>query len=136
VITMPEQNQRRRTYGFQISASDIAVMIFCAIATAAFWLMIGSFSLVFAMALGHFFLFCNVFRIHRKWELIWAAAFVVNVFAWTAAGEFYWGRVLAIQLPITAFLIALEMTRPRYHGIGARRINARHIDAYLRGEVE
>jgi hypothetical protein len=133
---MPEQNERRGTCGFQVSIPDIAVLIFCAIATAALWPMIGSFSLVFAVALGHFFLFCNVFRIDRKCELIWAATFVANVFAWTAWGTFRWTIVLAIQLPITVFLIALEMTRPRYHRIGAHRINAKHIDAYLRGEVE
>ena len=30
-----------------------------------------------AFVVGHFFLFCNVFRIERKPELIWAAVFTV-----------------------------------------------------------
>jgi len=71
----------------------------------------------------HFFLFCNVFRIRRSYELIWAAAFVVNLLAWQVAGAMSWPRVLAMQLPVTVLAIASEMRSRRYHGVGWRWIN-------------
>ncbi|CAK0748261.1 hypothetical protein CCP3SC1_1760005 [Gammaproteobacteria bacterium] len=32
--------------------------------------------LLIGLVLGHFFLFCNVFRVTRQTELIWAGAFI------------------------------------------------------------
>jgi hypothetical protein len=68
---------------------------------------------VLPVTLGHFFLFCNVFGVRRRYELIWAAVFVANVGAWLLAGELRWLWVLAIQTPLTLLLILLERLRPR-----------------------
>jgi hypothetical protein len=92
-------------------------------------------SLLFVIAPGHFFLFCNVFRIRRGPELIWAGLFLVNTCLWWSFVDFGWLGVLAVQTPITAILIALEMRSPSYHGILARRINPR-LDDYLRRDSD
>lgn len=83
-----------------------------------------------AAALGHFFLFCNVFRVRRRYELAWAAAFLVNVAAWHLAGALSWGAVLAVQTPLTALAIGAEVRSPEYHGVLARRLNP-HLDRWL-----
>jgi hypothetical protein len=69
------------------------------------------------LVLGHFFLFCNVFRIRREYEYIWAAVWIVNYGAWLFSGAFTWWGVLAVQSPLTVVLIVLEMRSPEYHGI-------------------
>jgi hypothetical protein len=70
----------------------------------------------------HFFLFCNVFRISRTLELTWAAAFLC-----LAAGLFgeAISLVVAVSLSLlcTLIVIAIETTKPSYHGIWWRRIN-------------
>jgi hypothetical protein len=121
-----------RTAGFRLSVVDVA---FLAIAAAAFVLLrpsMGDGAWVIPFAAGHFFLFCNVFRVRRSYELAWTAVFLVNAIAWTAAGRFPWGLVTAVQAPFTIAAIALEMRSPAYHGILARRINPR-LDEHLRG---
>jgi len=109
--------------GFRISVWDAVVL--CGGALGAWWLYriewwIG---VLLAWVVGHFFLFCNVFRISRGPELIWAAVFVLlcasrllfHVPGWMAT---FLGSVLVAML-----LIALEMVRPCYHGIGWQKIN-------------
>ena len=76
-----------------------------------------------AVVLVHFFLFCNVFRVRRSYEVIWAVTFVANLLAWQVAGGISWRGVLLTQLPLTLLAIAAEMRSRRYHGVGWRWIN-------------
>ena len=80
-------------------------------------------SLVIALVVGHFFLFCNVFRIPRALELIWAAAFVALIAARIEVGSPSWPFALIAIAVVTSLVITLEMRRPSYHGVGWRRIN-------------
>ena len=82
------------------------------------------------MVVGHFFLFCNVFRIRTRLELIWVASFLANVMTWVGLQRLDWAAMLVIQIPITGAVIAYEMRSPSYHGVFARRIN-RDLDRYL-----
>jgi hypothetical protein len=75
---------------------------------------------VIPIAAGHFFLFCNVFRLRRSYELVWTGVFIANVTVWLYLVDFSWAGVLAAQLPLTALLIAMEVRSSRYHGIGSR----------------
>lgn len=87
-----------------------------------------------AAALGHFFLFCNVFRVRRRYELAWAAAFLVNVLAWHLADALEWWRVLALQTPLTLAAIVAEVRSSTYHGAFAARWNPRGLERWLAGE--
>lgn len=122
-----------RTAGFRLSVTDAIVLALGTIATIASIGPLGPMAGLFPMAVGHFFLFCNVFRLRRRYELIWTAVFLVNFTAWTFT-EFTWAGVLAIQLPLTAVVIALEMRSPRYHGVLAARVNPR-LPEYLDGRL-
>jgi hypothetical protein len=90
-------------------------------------------SWIVAIIGGHFSLFCNVFRVMRRRELIWAT-FVANVALWLSLSRLDWPNVLACQLPISAGVIAWELRATRYHGIFANRLNARLPD-YIKGHV-
>jgi hypothetical protein len=83
-----------------------------------------------AIVAGHFFLFCNVFRIIRRREFIWAGLFILNVGIWAWFGGLAWYRVLACQIPVTAALIVADMRGPLYHGIFAKKLNSR-LNDYL-----
>jgi hypothetical protein len=122
-----------RTAGFRLSVADGITIALGAVATAATIGPLGPMAGLFPMAVGHFFLFCNVFRVRRRYELAWTAVFLVNFTAWTYT-EFSWTGVLAIQLPVTAAAIALEMRSPRYHGVFAARLNPR-LAEYLDGRI-
>ena len=78
---------------------------------------------IVGFSVGHFFLFCNVFRIERKPELYWAAVFISLTTATVATGFPGWTGTLGVSLAVSAGLIALEMRKPSYHGIGWKHIN-------------
>jgi len=87
---------------------------------------------ILLLVAGHFFLFCNVFRITRRWELIWAGIFLLNVGIWTWLDRLNWLAVLLSQLPVTVVFILIETRSPHYHGIRARRWNP-HLETFLHG---
>ena len=119
---------RRRTWGFRFSVLDGVVLLVTAPATWFAWPSIGEMAASIPMAVGHFFLFCNVFRIHRTKELVWAAVCLVNVGGWAIADDVWWLGILAVQTPLTVLLIVIEMRQPWYHGVLARRLNPRLAD--------
>lgn len=115
---------RRSPPGFRFSLRDAVVLVVCALATAWLWGWLGNLTLLLPGLLFHFFLFCNVFRVRRRYELIWASSLVLNAAAWQLANELSWLRLLSSQLVITAFVIGAELRSPAYHGIGHRWINS------------
>lgn len=122
---------RVRTYGFQIKRTDVVVLLVAGVAAGVLWPLNSLCASLILIVVGHFFLFCNVIRLHRKWELLWAAIFVVN-------GTVWWGLladlrvwpVLLAQLPVTLLLIVIQMRSRSYRGIGARRLNP-HLEEAL-----
>jgi hypothetical protein len=118
-------------YGFRLMAWDLPAIALCAAATWFAWPALGALSLMLPFVLGHFFLFCNVFRIRRSYELLWAAVFVSNVavFAVWLEAPVFW-QMAAVQLPVTILVISLELRSARYHGVFAERINP-DLETYL-----
>lgn len=119
VLACVDQLAKRRR-GFRLSWTDIAIIVACLIATVILYPSIGPLVLVGPITLGHFCLFCNVFRIRRAYELIWAVAFVFNFGMWSFFADISWYRILAVQTPLTVLLIGCEFFSSRYHGVGCR----------------
>lgn len=117
--------------GLRFSFADGMAVGACLLATAWAWGWIGAFALVAPFVLGHFFLFCNIFRIRRSLELIWAGSFLLQAFLWLFLGPIPdFSSIALTQLPITAGVIAYEVKSSRYHGIFSDRINPM-LDRYL-----
>lgn len=132
---MPTGEKRRRTAGFRFSYVDGIAIVLCTIVT---WLALPAFGIIAwlpAIVLGHFFLFCNVFRIHRTKELIWAGFFIINFSIWLLLAPLQtpleW--ILLTQIPITVFLIGMETRGANYHGVFAKQLNPQ-LDAYLNAD--
>ena len=121
---MISKEPSRRRHGFRFSILDAATI--AAGLGLTFWLHAVDFPLwwIVAMAVGHFFLFCNVFLVWQRWEMIWAVALILNVGFHMASDSFGWVSPLLWQLPWTALFIGLQIRSPFYHGIFAERWNS------------
>ena len=116
--------------GFRLSWSDLIVLVSAALGSWALYRQGFPFWWIIACVVGHFFLFCNVFRIRRSYELFWAMCFLINVGSWMQQGSLEWWPCLPLQVPFTLAVILAEIRSPRYHGVFAQRLNA-HLDVHL-----
>ena len=78
---------------------------------------------VVAFVVAHFFLFCNLVRLARTLELIWAAVFLLLATGTIAFDTHGWLMTYAVSSAMTMILIAIETCKPSYHGVGWRQIN-------------
>lgn len=124
----------QRPAGFRIFFSDMSVA-FCVMVVAWFiWYWAQGDKLYQLLALlplvilGHFFLFCNVFRISRKLELVWGIVFIIVALAHldfdrrSPAAWLFWLSMTTIQSPITVAVLIWAIFTEDYHGIGYRLI--------------
>ena len=84
--------------------------------------------LAIAFVVAHFFLFCNVLRMSRPLELVWAATFAVLAVLTITTEALPWWGVFGICGLLTVLLAALQMRRPSYHGVGWKIINPRLLE--------
>ena len=108
--------------GLRLSAIDVTVLIAGIASATVLSFSLWEASVVIALVVSHFFLFCNVFRIRRKPGLIWAGFFVAVITVVSAKStDTIWMMIL--PLPLTLTLIGLEFRHSSYHGILWKRIN-------------
>lgn len=129
---MPTQTPTPCRHGFRCSWLDGLVLVAGVALGVGMHMAAHPLAWVAPAAAGHFFLFCNVFLVWRRYEMIWAALFVMNVLLHTALGHPGWWPALAWQTPFTLLFIVLQIRSPWYHGICASRWNPRLAD-YLEG---
>lgn len=79
--------------------------------------------LIIGFVVGHFFLFCNVFRVARPLELAWAALFTALAGSTIVVEQPEWPVTLATSLVATLLVIVVQMRKPSYHGIAWQWIN-------------
>ena len=123
-----------RTHGLRFSVLDGCVLVAAVVLTIATWSFTFGLSALIMFVVLHFFLFCNVFRIRRKPELIWATIFVVNCLIWISTGNVSMLGITISQAVITMLILFREVRLPYYHGIYAQTINPR-LDEYIAGRV-
>ena len=71
---------------------------------------------------GHFFLFCNVLRMSRVPELVWAGVFA-GLAVGAVGGVVAWPWVFGVAGLVTVVLAGIEARRACYHGVGWERVN-------------
>ena len=109
--------------GFRLDAIDTLVLVAGAagaifLAQVEWWM-----GLIVGFAVGHFFIFCNVFRVAKPLELTWSAIFVVLAGSTIATGQPGWSVTIATTLVATLAVIAMQVRKPSYHGIAWQRFN-------------
>lgn len=81
------------------------------------------FGLIVWIVVGHFFLFCNVFRLARDLELAWAGVFLAAIIS-TASYDFLSLRMAGLLVAATSILVIfLGLRRASYHGLGWQIVN-------------
>ncbi len=79
--------------------------------------------LLAAIAVVHFALFCNVFRVARSLELLWASTFVALSSGALALGTPSLLGAGTVACGLGLVVIALEVRKPNYHGVLWQRLN-------------
>jgi len=116
--------------GFRLSPFDLvflAVGVLAAILTRG---LPGDPSTLIGIVVGHFFLFCNVVRLRRSFELAWAGVFVALAVVGWGLGVQRWFVPLAFVTPYTVLLVLLDVRSGCYHGAGSDG----QLVAWLAGE--
>jgi len=103
--------------GFRLSFFDVMIL---AVGLIGAWLLRTialdvSYILIFVV--GHFFYFCNITRMSRISELIWAVCFVALVGVGVTYAIVTLYEAFAIAVTITVLLTVLELYKPSYHGV-------------------
>ena len=109
--------------GFRLSLLDTLVLLAASGLIGLVFLVDRTLSAAIAVVVLHFFLFCNVFRMSRSLELIWAAAFVLLAIMSLKFNFLAVGNAGVICLSLSCFLVVLQMRKPSYHGIFWQKIN-------------
>jgi hypothetical protein len=98
--------------GFRLSVLDAVVLVAAGVGSVLLSLLAWWLGFVVAFVVGHFFVFCNVFRIARKLELTWAGIFgtlAVTTIALEVPG---WPVTIAVALFAAVVMVALEARKP------------------------
>ena len=109
--------------GFRLGALDVVVLLVGAVAAGLAFKVQSAPAAIPSYVILTFFLYCNVFRIRRSSELIWAGAFTLLASVRLYLGQPEWPTVFAAGIALTIALIAVEMKHPSYHGIFWRSVN-------------
>lgn len=109
--------------GFRLSKLDIGVLILGCL--GAYYYAKANFltSFIILFVVGHFFLFCNIVRMSRIPELIWAISFLSMTISSIVFQFFSPDIVFAFSLLITFVLIYFELRKPSYHGLFWEKFN-------------
>jgi hypothetical protein len=109
--------------GFRMSVIDGVVIVVGIVAAVGLWSTAWWLGFIVAFVVGHFFVFCNVFRVARPLELAWSGVFVVLTYCTVMFGRPTWAVMIGCSLLVTVVVVGLEMRKPSYHGVLWRRIN-------------
>lgn len=109
--------------GFRLSAIDVLILVVGAAASAYVMSFDVWLGVAIAFVVLHFFLFCNIVRMSRPLELLWAAGFIAAATAVMTFSPSAWPIALAVSLVVTIVAVVVEARRPSYHGVGWQRVN-------------
>jgi hypothetical protein len=109
--------------GFRLSVGDILILVAGTVGAVVAARIDQWAGVAVGFVVGHFFLFCNILRMSRRLELVWAAAFSILAISSVVWGLWRWPVVLVCTSGLTVSLAAVEMRRPSYRGAGWRRLN-------------
>ncbi len=116
----PKHNAR--TWGFRFSLTDALAIFAFMSAAGVLWRLGNLLWWMLAIAAAHFFLFCNVFRIVRRRELVWSGLFILNVGVWAWLDLLANKRVRSVLHPIDLRRPQMIAVKPRLFKNALERI--------------
>ena len=102
---------------------DVGILILGVCAAVLLARLDERLGLITLFVLAQFFLFCNVLRMSRPLELIWAVLFVFLAGSTFYFGYPLWHYTLAAMLVVTLILAIVQILQPSYHGVLWQKIN-------------
>ena len=117
---MPEHQFRP---GLRCSVMDAVVLVLGAVVAWFMGSVIWWAGVAAVCVVLHFFLFCNVFRIARNSEFIWAGAFVLLSACTLLTDWPGWPAVFITCVCLSTYFIWRETKQKNYHGIFWQRWN-------------
>lgn len=109
--------------GFRFAATDAAVLIAGAAGAVLAARIEFAFGIAVLLPVAMFFVFCNVARMVRKLELVWAFAYAAGCVARSQWGWPTWPWLVAGSLLLAAVLVGVQLRRADYHGVAWQRCN-------------
>lgn len=109
--------------GFRLSSTDVAVLVLGGGAGAYAAALDRWFGIAVGFVVLHFFLFCNVLRMSRPLELIWAVVFLGLAVGAVTLEALAWPWVFGVSSLATVLFALIQIRRPSYHGVGWERLN-------------
>ncbi len=109
--------------GFRISKNDMFVLVVGVLSAGYCFHISPVVSFVIFFVIGHFFIFCNIIRMSRVPELIWAGTFLVFAGFSVSTGQPSWLLTFSLSILVTFILVILETRKPGYHGILWQTLN-------------
>ena len=109
--------------GFRLSEIDVGVLMLGILASVLLARFDESFAIALLFTLAHFFLFCNVLRMSRPLELVWALLFVLLASCTIRVGFPPWSYTFSAMLAVMAGMVVIQVLRPSYHGVLWRQLN-------------
>lgn len=109
--------------GFRLSKIDIAVIGVSIIAAAVLYRHSALLSFLVLFVVAPFFLFCNITRMSRGPELLWAGVFLIVVSLSLELGVPGFKSAIGLSATTTIILVALELRKPSYHGVFWQKLN-------------
>ncbi|MBF0157065.1 MAG: hypothetical protein HQL57_07780 [Magnetococcales bacterium] len=105
---------RRFAPGFRLNLMDTLVLL---VGVASSWYAAGLewwMGAAIGWVVVHFFLFCNVLRLARRLELIWAGLYLTLSLATLLTGVPGWKVVFTVTFAATVVLGGVQMRHPAY----------------------
>lgn len=109
--------------GSRFAATDAVVLLVGAGAAAMAWRIEPALGIAVLLPVAMFFVFCNVVRMVRRLELVWAFAYAVGCVFRIQCGWPTWPWLVAGSLLLASVLVGLQLRRVDYHGIAWQRVN-------------
>ena len=109
--------------GFRLSEMDVGILFLGVSSSALLARFDDRFGEALLFVIVHFFLFCNVLRMSRPLELIWAVLFVLLAGSNFHIGLPEWHYTMIAMLVVTLILTIIQILLPSYHGVLWRKIN-------------
>jgi len=109
--------------GFRLSEMDVGIILLGVCVSVLLGRFDERLGMMVLFVLAHFFLFCNVLRMSRPLELIWAGLFVLLAGSTFTFGQPSWNTTMAAMLGMTLILTFIQCLLPSYHGVLWRKLN-------------